>query len=79
MTEESEVRAFSTAKLAEMLSVGQRHIQKMVAEGKIRAVWIGGALRIPRDEIDKLLRSGTDPLDGEPSRASLDSARRVEP
>jgi excisionase family DNA binding protein len=40
------------------LNWGRTSIHKAIGEGKIRAVWLGKSIRIPRSEIDRIAREG---------------------
>ena len=50
--------AFTKARLAQALGVSERHIQRLVAAGKIRTIPIGRAVRIPGEEVSRILREG---------------------
>jgi excisionase family DNA binding protein len=51
------------AKAAKLLDIGRTKIYELIHRGEIKAILIGGQLRIPRAEIEGLAqRATTDPL-----------------
>lgn len=48
---------------AEILGVSRPQIYKLAHLGIIRAVAIAGSIRIPADEIDRLVEFGTEQMD----------------
>lgn len=49
---------YTPDELAAMLKVTRQAIYNWIQEGRIEAVRIGRTVRIPRDEVERLLREG---------------------
>ena len=54
-------RLLTPAEAAEELGVSRQFIYKLAAHGDISAVRLGGLVRIPRVEVERLIESGTQP------------------
>jgi excisionase family DNA binding protein len=51
-------RLVKTGDAARDLAVSERHVRQLIAAGRITVVRIGAAVRIRRDELDRLAREG---------------------
>jgi len=51
----------SPREFAEHLRVSLRHVEQLVADGKLRHVKLGRSVRIPTSEIERLARGPRDP------------------
>jgi len=49
---------FSRREAAEALGISVDTLAALIANGELRAVRIGKAVRVPREEIEKLIRRG---------------------
>jgi len=47
---------YSVASLAQMLDLDQKTLRRMITNGKIKSKRIGGSVRIPHAELQKLIR-----------------------
>ena len=54
--EEKAARPFTVEEAADFLKIHPKTISKWLSEGKIRGVKVGREWRIPRSEIDKILK-----------------------
>ena len=52
-------RLLTPAEAAKELAVSRQFVYKLAATGGIGAVRLGGVVRIPRAEIERLIESGT--------------------
>jgi excisionase family DNA binding protein len=59
--ENAQAELLTLRELANYLRVGMRTAYKLVTEGGVPAVKVGGQWRIPRDELDRQLRGGGTP------------------
>ncbi|MCH7946038.1 MAG: helix-turn-helix domain-containing protein [Armatimonadetes bacterium] len=51
-------RAYTKPWVASALGVSERHIQRLMAAGRIRSVRIGRSVRIPGAEVLRILKGG---------------------
>ena len=54
-------RFYTPDELAAMLKVTRQAIYNWIQQGRMEAVRIGRTVRIPADEVDRLLREGRSP------------------
>lgn len=47
---------FSIASLAEQFELSQKTIRRMITEGRLKARRIGGSVRIPHEELSKIIK-----------------------
>ena len=50
--------ALTKSRVAECLDVSERHIQRLISAGKIRTISVGRSVRIPNEEVSRILREG---------------------
>lgn len=50
--------AYETREVADLLKITDRTVRQYIADGKIRAVRVGKWIRIPADEVDRLMVEG---------------------
>lgn len=66
-------RVVTRAQAATLLNVSVKHIARMVARGDLLQVDVGGALRIPKSEIERFEK----PLVAKSNRGNPETERRV--
>ena len=47
---------YKISKMAEMLDVSEKTLRRMIADRRIKAVRIGGSVRIPHSELHKMIQ-----------------------
>ena len=52
-SEESDVRFFSVAAVAEMFAISRKHVYELLARGDLHSVHLGKRRLIPRSEVDR--------------------------
>lgn len=55
---DARLRAYTKGRVAEALGVSERHIQRLIAAGKIRTFRVGRAVRISNSEFSRILEDG---------------------
>lgn len=50
---------YTVKEVAEILKLHFRTVERLVREGKIRSVKIGGAYRITEEEVERIKKEGT--------------------
>jgi len=50
---------FTMAEAAERLGVSRRKLREMIDGGRLRALWLAGAARLTREEVERLERELT--------------------
>jgi excisionase family DNA binding protein len=59
MEKKPEVKSLVSLKqLSKDLEVSYRHLHRAVKDGKIRTIRLGGLVRVPRSEVDRILSKG---------------------
>lgn len=59
MTNEPKARLLRPAEAARLLAISRPQIYKLAHSGAIRAVSIAGSIRIPADELERVIQFGT--------------------
>ncbi len=60
----SKERLLSPHELADRLSISRWTVYKMLGDGRIQSVKLGRLVRIPPDEVQRLIQSGLRPAKG---------------
>jgi excisionase family DNA binding protein len=56
--QETEKRHFSLRELSERLDVSYRHLHRATKDGRIRVLRLGGAIRVPLKEVERIEEHG---------------------